>query len=188
MKDKRLAYHTALTILFSILLCSCSHDDGYYDGPGIIQGNISEIALQQLNNGGAEPSVSSENRFPKEAYLLSIHVTTDSEAWSGYSYVRVDLTDPVTALRIFTVTDFSEEYPAGSDITSLFKEYPVYLRNNLHDCTPDGKDITQLDHNGGYFYKALLHYPNPGTYQFKVQMSFKSGKQITKETEEVEFY
>ncbi|NDV56584.1 DUF5034 domain-containing protein [Bacteroides sp. 519] len=181
MKEKTIQF---LALMVILLLQACGSDD--HNGTDhIIQGNVKGILLQPLNNGGLTPAVS--ETYPKEAFVLAIKLTTDSEAWVGYGRTAVDLPDPITAIRVYSVNNFNDSYPAGSDISSLFKQYPLYINNNLDDTLERGKHIERIDYLDGFFYKALLMQPTAGAHQFKVEIQLKSGKLFTAETEELIF-
>lgn len=176
-----------LSLLAILFLYSCAKDDDHYDLK-IISGYVESTKVEPMNNGATHPSVSKNNKYPKDAFMLAINVTLDSFAWGGGEWIAADLADPITAIRIYTVNDFNESYPADSDISSLFKEYPLYILNNLEDTLDDGKNIVRMDYVNGYFYKALLTPPTPGTHQFEVEIELKSGKVFTTKTKELELF
>ena len=153
------ALYAGLCTLFMLTSAMCCDEDA---SEGIIE--LTGIKLEQYDNSGAHP-VSIENGLcPKEAYLIRI------------------------TFRILTLTDFNKDYPAGSDVYNLFKEYPpMLLGENLSgyslssDCLEKGQPITTLDQ--GAFYKVLLTYPQPGTYQFRIELETEDGAILAEETE-----
>lgn len=184
--NKKTFLPTIALVIFSMFAVSCSNEDDPGE-PQIIQGFVRDFSLQQLNNGGSHPSFSSNNKFPKDSYMLVISMSLDASAWgSGRRRVVVDLADPIVSIDIFSIHAFNDAYPAGSDITGLFRQYPLSLEAALHDYTEEGREIVRMDFHNGHYYKALLTPPNPGTHQFRVEMSFKSGEKIIKETEPIE--
>lgn len=174
-----------ICVLSIFLLTGCNNDSG----DSVIKTCVSDFILHPLDNSGSEPVVSGNNSFPKDAYILSIEMKLDSRPSDDfYSYTKTELTNPITSIRIISLTEFNEYYPAGSDITVLFRQYPVAIRYPLHDYTMEGEPIVFMDYYNGYFYKALLAPPTAGTHVFQVRMIFQSGLILTKETEPAEFY
>ena len=171
------ALYAGLCTLFMLTSAMCCDEDA---SEGIIE--LTGIKLEQYDNSGAHP-VSIENGLcPKEAYLIRITPIAD------YYYSINTLKSPIIAFRILTLTDFNKDYPAGSDVYNLFKEYPpMLLGENLSgyslssDCLEKGQPITTLDQ--GAFYKELLTYPQPGTYQFRIELETEDGAILAEETE-----
>lgn len=148
---------------------------------------ISDIKLIQYDNSGEYPVIIENDQCPKEAYLVRI-----TPLYEFRCDVNI-LKSPIIAFRIITLTDFNKDYPAGSDIYRLFKEYPpVLLEENFDgsslgsDSLQDGEPITIL--GTGSFYKVLLTYPQPGIYQFRVELEMEDGSLISKETDPVHLY
>lgn len=184
MSLKRIKWKLLLIMSILYLPYGCSSDD---EGSAIA-GDIVGIELKQLNNAAKEPSFPTNERLPKEAYLLAIGLKVDSKPWDNSIYYYYELSDPIASIKIITVTDFNEEYPAGSDVSELFKQYPLQLKGWVYDSTTEDKPIFQITQNESYIYKALLTYPAPGTYQFKVELTLRSGLQFVEETEAIELY
>lgn len=176
-----------LSLLAILFFYSCAKDD-HHDVLKVISGYVESTKVEPMNNGATHPSVSKNNKYPTDAFMLAINVTLDSRAWGGAEWVAVDLSDPITAIRIYTVNDFNESYPAGSDVSSLFNDYPLYIFNNLKDTLEEGKNIVRMDYVNGYFYKALLTPATPGMHKFKIELELKSGDIFTGETEELELF
>ena len=122
-----------------------------------ILADVVGVRLVSLDNSGHVPEPVTDDRCPKEAYI--------------------------TAIRIVTLTDFNEEYPAGSDIYPLFYssyspvpvDFPI---DYLHD-----------------FELVLLTYPKAGTYRFRVELEVGKGENeengaqvFTAETPSLDFY
>ena len=176
MKTKNIFY-AGLCALFMLTSAMCCDDD---DSEGIIE--LTGIKLNQYNNTGAYPVIIENGQCPKEAYLIRI-----SPILETYYSTNI-LKSPIIAFRIITLTDFNEDYPAGSDIYKLFKEYPpMLLSENFRehylssDCLDKGQPITTI--TWGDFYKVLLTYPQPGNYQFRIELETEDGNILSEETE-----
>lgn len=173
-------YHIALCMLFILTSAmSCEEDSG--EGFTVIAG----IELTHFDNAGEHPI--ENDRCPKEAYLLRI--APRCENYYGITTLR----SPVIAFRIITLTDFDESHPAGSDIYRLFKDYPAkLLGDDLRegslgdDPLQEGMPITTLE--PGAFYKALLTAPQPGTYQFRIELEMEDGSVVSADTLPVNLY
>ena len=169
--------HVGLCALFMLTSAmSCDEDDS----EGIIE--LTGIKLEQYDNSGAHPVSIENGQCPKEAYLIGTSPAAE------YNYSTNTLKSPIIAFRIITLTDFNGDYPAGSDIYSLFKEYPpVLLGGHLGDysLSSDSLDKGQpiITLKRGYFYKALATYPQPGNYQFRIELETKDGNIFSEEAE-----
>ena len=142
------------------------------------------VRLVSLDNSGHVPKPVTDDRCPKEAYMMKVmpDVKAVAEETSEAAW-RYRLNRPITAIRIVTLTDFNEEYPAGSDIYPLFYssyspapiDFPI---DYLHD-----------------FELVLLTYPKAGTYRFRVELEVEKGEDeengaqvFTAETPSLDFY
>lgn len=179
MKSQHTLY-AGLCTLFLLTAAMCCEE-------GAIEeiNEISNIELLQYDNSGEYPVVIENDQCPKEAYL--IRITPIYEVWSDINILK----SPIIAFRIITLTDFNEDYPAGSDIYNLFKEYPAILlgenfNSPANDSLQEGEPITSL--GTGSFYKVLLTHPQSGTYQFRVELEMKDGSLVSKETAPVLLY
>lgn len=141
------------------------------------------IELAQYDNSGDTPLLREDGQCPKEAYLLRI-----APVWEYHCDINI-LEPPITDFRIITLTDFDENHPAGSDVYTLFKEYPAEILKDAFDDDPlqRGEPITRLA-SWGAFYKALLTYPQPGTYQFRVELETADGTVFSEETTPINLY
>lgn len=160
---------------------SCEEDPG--EGISI----ITSIELTHFDNAGEHPVAIEGGQCPKEAYLLEI-----APCCENY-YGITTLQSPVIAFRIITLTDFDNSHPAGSDVYSLFKDYPPQLlgdnlreRSLGNDPLQEGMPITTLE--PGAFYKALLTAPQPGTFQFRIELEMEDGSVVWAETLPVNLY
>lgn len=175
MKTKSIFFGTLclLFILASAMCCEETIED---------ISELTGIELTQYDNSGETPVIREDARCPKEAYLLRIQ-----PIWKNYWDINI-LKSPITHFHIITLTDFDESHPAGSDIYDLFKEYPAGMLSNAlgDDPLQRGETITKLGCKA--FYKALLTYPQPGTYQFRVELKTEDGNTFSEETTPINLY
>lgn len=155
-----------------------------------VVGTLTEIEVLQYNNAEQEPELIEDGRCPKEAYRLRVFFRK-WDNWESWYDVCI-LSSPIVDFRIITIGDFNKEYPAGSDVYALFKEYPKdmmmqYYTNFIPDTLKEGIPIGKV----GYFSfldKVLLTYPEAGRYQFRIELELKDGTIVSDETEPVELY
>lgn len=160
-----------LFLLFSAM--SCDEDDYI---PTSTQIDLTGLELSSLNNSGKDPVEITDGRCPKEAYMLRIVPIFDKDDEHYDSY---ELNTPVTAIRIFTLTDFDADHPAGSDVFTLFRT--IYWAVDL------SLPLTGFYSLYGYRL-VLMTYPQPGNYQFRVEFELEDGTIVSEETEMLEFY
>lgn len=171
MKTKLLIgiYCCYLFLILSAMTC-----DEYT--PTSTQVDLSGLELFSLDSSGKLPVTIANGRCPKEAYMLRIAPTYNAD---DADYDNYELNVPITAVRIFTLTDFSAEHSVGSDVSSLFRT--VYRALNY--VFP----VTSL-HREYNFSLVLMTYPHPGNYQFRVELELEDGTVFSEETEMLEFY
>lgn len=160
-----------LFLLFSAM--SCDEDDYI---PTSTQIDLTGLELSSLNNSGKDPVEITDGRCPKEAYMLRIVPIFDKDDEHYDSY---ELNTPVTAIRIYTLTDFDADHPAGSDVFTLFRT--IYWAVDL------SLPLTGFYSLYGYRL-VLMTYPQPGNYQFRVEFELEDGTIVSEETEMLEFY
>lgn len=111
--------------------CQCDND------PEVIKeySNL-RVRVDNLDNSGAEPVISSSGSIVKEAYGMRINVVRALIAQidaakpgfitSAYSFScnwvdgRIIPVDSVVDASIITLHDFDASHPAGSDVTAFF--------------------------------------------------------------------
>lgn len=148
-----------------LLLLTAMTCEGDEDALPPVLVDVVGVQLVLLDNSGHVPKPITDDRCPKEAYMMKvvpdvkpISEETFGDAWS------YRLNRPITAIRIVTLTDFNEEYPAGSDI------YPLFYRS--YSPAPIDFPIDYL-HD---FEFVLLTYPKAGTYRFRVELEVGKGE------------
>ena len=151
--------------------------------------NLLGIEVHHLDNSGSNYTEAKNFRCPKEAYLMNIRLTE----WEYGYYDEITLTSPIVDFRIITLTDFNEEFPAGSNIYTLFREYPPGKNKKCQDTLEQGEPITSIHNdsyyaNAGRFLKALLTYPAPGDYQFRVELEMEDGRIISANSAYITLY
>ena len=96
----------------------------------------------------------------------------------------------LTAIQVITLNDYSENYPANSDITKLFKErksYNVGQGSEIYNFYPIEQFIPILNadyHLGWYSLSLFLMDTNcvAGKHNFEITFNFDDGTVITKQT------
>lgn len=169
-------------------ICSATTCDCYESTPEYIESTLKSISLYNINNEGEEPVVATISGVKKEAYILCIRVECENIDPLVNETQYYMLANGIQNIRIYTLTSFNENYPAGSDVSECFKPYPILLNNHLYDLTLYGTPIKRLNDRGNTLYKALRTIPDPGAYQFRVEAELEDGQTIEQETEIVILY
>ncbi|MDR0895293.1 MAG: DUF5034 domain-containing protein [Prevotellaceae bacterium] len=145
--------------------------NGYAD----IDNTIRSLRLTSCDNSGNLPVPIVGNRCPRRAYMLQI---MPELTIPGHSYNRI--TPNITDAHIFTLTDFSADYPANSCVDALF-----YRVNSMY--TGIGTPIRYVD-AGEYYTLVLMNYPPAGNYQFRVEFTSGEGAVVSADTDMLAFF
>jgi len=157
--------------------CDC---EGYWDEePEYKSCRLTDVQLHHMNNEGKQLIEATSTGVKKEAYLLRIDLITDS-LLSTYNYDFYKLEDGIIKLNINTVNALNQDYPAGADVTTCFKNYPGQTELQIWDSTQKGDTIDVI--TGSKIYLALRTIPKAGSHSFRVTLTLASGRKIERET------
>lgn len=181
-----------LHLLFGVLFFLCaamSCEEGTSVDRESFSGALVDFELTHLDNAGERPQSVTDGRVKKEAYVMKISLLSEPEEnTSSIDKTRLEylLTDPIVNIRIFTETNFSEKYPAGADVSSLFYNYPRHMGTGQ---IADNDGSIKRAGETSCLFKALVTAPaQSGTYCFRVKLIFKSGDSMEKTTEPLVLY
>lgn len=185
-------YSLLLLSLLFLVFTAMTCDD---DLPEVVKVTctIDDVTLHHWNNAGESPKEPAEFKVPKEAYLLEICVSIEisedeSVSFDDGRYFSYVLSDEIKKISIFTDSAFNENFPAGSEITSCFYNYPKTISDNQQsDYTANGQAISYVEQIN-QMYKALLTVPQPGEYRFRVVLTMESGETIERVSEPITLY
>lgn len=138
-----------ISIVF-ILNTGMSCDDDYAEP---VKVELTSVEIYNINNEGQYPIISDEP-VKKEAYMIGVKYVTEVEGEAGTGY---RFQPQIKSEQIFTNVDIDTEYPAGSDVSSLFVR-TIYM--------PKG-----LDH--AFVMKKVIP---AGTYSFKLIVTTNDDK------------
>lgn len=170
--------------MIAIAVASCGYDD-------VVTDKVEAVRLSGFDNSGELPKKIEGGTCPRMAYMLWV-----SFRLSDYADVA-HLTQPMTGLRIITVPDFDAEYPAGSDVTHLFKLHPIRPEISMTDFDTNSyepvrfalpsqqKPLDTVYREGAYF--MLMTPPEEGQQcQFMVEVAFADGTTLSATCDAVE--
>lgn len=157
MKIKLLLFLSCVFVLNVAMRC----DDDYDEDRERM--NILRIEAFNLNNEGQDP-VLSDDPIKKEAYVIGIERITDAQK-EEYYYIP---NDTVESEKIYTLNNLNAQYPAGSDVTSLFVKMPYGSWSK-------------------YMY-ALRKEIEPGVHSFKIVLSCTNGNVFETSTTPINLY
>ncbi len=159
--------------------------------------SVDTMTLSVLNNSGEVP-LEGGLSVPKEAFGirmgLSASMLSDcnraplffTAAYACDCTVFYRLGDVITTIQIHTVNDLNDAYPAGSDVTDLFR----MLKNGRYISLEAYQGETQLTsvYGGQPSFDSdffLLTVPQAGMHQFQLELEFDTGVTLTGITEEI---
>lgn len=179
--------------LLFLITTAMTCDDGPITETKDILYALKEVELYHWNNAGESPKEPIESKVPKEAYILEIRLLAEVEKDSAKLdtdeyYYRHILSDPIKKIQIFTETTFNGTYSQGSDVTSCFFNYPLYIdKYQCTDYTAQGGSISYVDETNR-IYKALMIIPQPGEYRFRIVLTKESGETVERVSDPVSLY
>ena len=180
----------SLTITISLLLvlatavASCGYDD-------VVTDKVEAVRVSDFDNSGELPKKIEDRTCPRMAYMLWL-----SFQLRDYADVA-HLAQPMTGLRIITVSYFDSGHPAGSDVTDLFKLHPIRPEISMTDFDTNSyepvrfalpsqqKPLDTVYREGAYL--MLMTPPEEGQQcQFMVEVAFADGTTLSATCDAVE--
>lgn len=171
-------------LCLSIGLAACHDDRAYY--PMVA---LKSIHLEHMDNAGKMPVTTTKPyEVKKEAYILRIQLLCGFPAGNLYGDARsFQLEYGIRILQITTINDLNDDYPAGSDVTECFQEYPLPLPDNIRQGW-SGDEIKYIYHRKPCFYKALMETPKAGEHQFLVKLTLANDEVMEETTPIINLY
>lgn len=174
------------------------------------------LSVKNIDNSGEDIVVSTDSLIVKTAYGIQLDILRKPiEQESGMSAIAFTSAnavccecgpefestplDSITDVKVFTINDFNEDYPAGTDISACFNVYTyksfssisTYIKNISYVLFYDGYDES-YEHTDTYFFRLkinLLLMDTSATSQhphkFKVQVFLSDGRIFEQETPEI---
>jgi hypothetical protein len=168
----------------------------------------SQLAITSLDNSGKEIVETNATVFVKTAYGIRLRVFTELAClpkqnffFIGNSYAlscdcppeeKYDPKDSITGIKVFTVNNFDNSHPAGSDISAYFKLYfNLYSRHHYSTISD------YLKNKDDAFYEneerrvtlnmLLMTAPSFGPqHSFEVEVSLSDGRVLRQATAQLE--
>ncbi|MBO9614222.1 MAG: DUF5034 domain-containing protein [Dyadobacter sp.] len=185
----------AFCIQLIVACCNCPE-------PTIYQYKFEYVAAFNVDNSKANPIIS-ESPIPRKAYGIKLQIGLRQLAMRNHNkfsllnqvcafdcFCGPDTTitprDTITALKITTVANFNDQYPAGSDVSGLFK----LLRSDTYiaiDSVIAKPDIYFTRTDTKFLELYLLTPPDRAEkYSFKIDMVLSNGTQISASTKPID--
>ena len=188
-----------LVLIFPLLVdmgiaCTPNHksDGGLYSNKS--------FSVSNLDNSGRNTFITTTDSVLKKAYGIRLHlvreifVTNKSPQYifiqSAYAdsppiyYHDYLPLDSIVSMQIFTINDFDDFHPAGSEITDYFKVYQNYsftpIKEYLNKASKIYSHLSDLQVD---IDMLLMTAPIINTkHQFKIQIKLSDGRILTQET------
>lgn len=214
MMARRIVLILLAPFMIEIAIGCCDCDDYY---PLVTRQYTNQhIQLDNLDNRGNAPVVSTSGSVLKEAYGVRVHLYRDLLARSGAPRAgfitpaqafscdcsrdaKVSPKDSITAIHIVTRYDFDASHPAGSDISDLFRVHTevfpnqdlvtldAYIRYPDLLYKSDAYDAVEAFIAALAFDILLMEAPAAGgLHRFNIQLALSDGRILEQETAEIE--
>ena len=172
--------------MIAIAVASCGYDD-------VVTDKVEAVRLSGFDNSGELPKKIEGGTCPRMAYMLWV-----SFRLSDYADVA-HLTQPMTGLRIITVPDFDAEYPAGSDVTHLFKLHPIRPEISMTDfdtnqyesvrfAFPSLQQPLGIVYREGAYFMLMKSPAEERECRFATDVEFSDGKILSAKCQAVTLY
>lgn len=198
MKTKRILFFLFFPLLLDLFIvgcCDCSPTE-YFD-----YSNCS-IAVENLDNAGAQPVVAITDTVLKEAYGIQIiidrsegichHQSFPMFSSNAYALTKCKCEDQVynyldsaESITVITLNDFDASHPSNSDITEYFKT------GSFMEVNSSLPEINQVLHNRDSIENLVLDVflfsppAIPGENRFKIEIAFLNGKTLEASTSNI---
>lgn len=209
--------------IFSLLLSSCNTQDdncngsktpssSQYDIVGMIADGVKAVEPLEVQSVPLLfNSLAAEESVGIDEFILELRATTgpafakntrtDTFDYSFSIFPKAHACSPappftnekIELMTITSTSDFSEEYPSGTDLKVLFSV--IYNETNLYDTSGENLVAYRLDEyvalkpNAGALMQLVLN-DTPAvskSHQFYIEYSHTDGEFFTMSTQEVEF-
>lgn len=169
--------------------------------PLIYQFTHKTITINNLDNAGSEPVVSTATSVIKTAYGIRIQVNREKTACtepvrslfiqSAYATKcgcppekQLMPKDSITAIKVVTLNDFDNSHLANTEISDYFKVYTPYSFVTIGKYLQDSKNVLYDESELGIKIDLLLMIvPTMNTqHKFKVQITLSDGRIFEPET------
>jgi len=207
MRTKKVLFILMLPVVIEVIASCC-------DCLEIIYKNYSNqsIVINNLDNSGAEPIITSSNTIPKNAYGIKVGLHREIVACNRkniQTFIQSAYAtscecpppnqflpkDSVTSFKILTLYDFDLNHSADSDISDYFKIYNQFSFITITDYLKSDKDyysnsnLILYNENDLEIELDLLLMTAPSiniTHKFKIQIVLSDGRILEQETSEIE--
>lgn len=195
---KKVLFFLLFPLLAEVVVSCCNCPD-----PDIKHYTNRTASVHNLDNTGSGPVVSSSGTIAKEAYGIRVDLKRELTAHTSrgvflsqaYAYdcfceqsPQFLPKDSITALQVFTLRDFDNIHPAGSDVSTYFKAYHPYYFLTIPDLVEKWDTVlydesrleTKVD-------LMLMTPPGPNTrHQFRVRITLSDGRTLEEDTPPIE--
>lgn len=171
-----------LIMLLSFLINSCCTD--YYCL------YIEGIKVQNYDNSGINPELQLNDTIPALAFMLELSFITNEQICKLFHGVNIgigtanaiscdfiiEFENQISDLSIYSTADFNDEFPAGADLSELFKSKSIDELNQT----------LKTEYKGLNFNYYLLKKPNwESIHQFIIQIELTNGQIFSDTTQNV---
>jgi hypothetical protein len=179
---------------FIISCCDCVE-------PLIYHFTHKTITINNLDNAGSEPAVSTATSIIKAAYGIRIQVDREKTACTGPARslfiesayatkcncppeMRLMPKDSITAIKVFTLNDFDSNHLANAEISDYFRVYTPHSFLAITTYLQASKNVLYNESDLGIKIDLLLMTtPAMNTqHKFKVQITLSDGRIFEPET------
>jgi len=162
------------------------------------------ISLNNIDNSGSEPIISSAETILKTAYGIRVQISREKIVFasrSGSVFIQSACAqdcfcppeiqflpqDSVISIRIFAVNDFDLNHLANADISDNFKVYKPHSFTSIKDYLKNSNLVLYDDSSLDIIFDLLLMTAPASSdkQKFKVQITLSDGRVLEKETSEI---
>jgi hypothetical protein len=191
---KVMAVMAALMLLEIFFTGCCNCEDpisDYYE--------LDALSTHHLDNSGAEAVISESNSILKEAYGIGLVFSTRQISMAdepGFSFLispalatscrceewQYSSRDEILSITVTTLKDFNDQFPAGSNVTDLFRVYGNQQFLTMRAVEARALPVFYMIGQGETFEKQLLlthGQPDPGEHQFRIDVRLEREVTLT---------
>lgn len=152
--------------------------------------NPTGLELTHTDNSGERPAVvDTSARIRKEAYVLKVDLSlADEHGESNFSPDHTyQLGNPIKDIQILSLDTKEDDRSVYTDVTDDFKCYQIDDKPGNYKIIPLPMTYIESIVNPT-LYMALLNIPQPGEYQFKVNIVLMNDNSLEHTTGRITLY
>lgn len=201
MKTKKIIFILLLPLILEIVVSCCECIEPIYQ-----KYTNKALSINNLDNSGREPIVSTSTSIIKTAYGIRIQLLGEKIAGierpnsifiqSAFAFTKCNCPpsyqflpkDSITTIKILSLNDFNSTHSANSEISDYFKVYKYYSFSTIQDYIRNTNPVLNYESDLAIKIDLLLMTAPTinNQHKFRVQITLSDGRVLEQDTSIIE--